>query len=345
LHYCCPYFCKGVSLKFNPFMESFEPHWGVPGGVAQTIIGSQLRDKVLPCPPRIRHELHLAEQGRAILYEIEAKDDTLPIVLLAHGMGGCSESRYMKRISTKLWLRGYGVFLINQSGCGPGMGLSPRMWHGGSSDDLAKMIEFVLQRYPGKSLVPVGFSLSGNVLLKYLGEGRKIPENILAPLAVNPPVDLRVASAIISRKWSCALFNQYYMRLIRNQAVALVRQFPSALSPLKNLKTIWDFDVSYTAPAGGFKDVDDYYDRSSSRHYLKGIDIPTGILSAVDDPFIPGNLFDQIAMSEKVTLCKPESGGHMGYISRRATPHGDRRWMDYAVLEWIRHLHAVENQL
>lgn len=329
-----------MSLKSNQFMESFEAHWGVPGGIAQTIIGSQLRDKALPCPPRIRHELHLGEQGRVVLYEIEAKDETLPIVLLAHGMGGCSESRYMKRISTKLWQRGYGVFLINQPGCGQGMGLSPRLWHGGSSDDLAQMIEFALQSYPKKSLVPVGFSLSGNVLLKYLGEGRKIPENILAPLAVNPPVDLRIASAIISRKWSCALFNQYYMKLIRKQAVALVRQFPSALSPLKNLKTIWDFDVSYTAPAGGFKDVDDYYDRSSSRHYLKGIDIPTGILSAKDDPFIPGYLFDEIAMSEKVTLYKPESGGHMGYISRHATLHGDRRWMDYAVLEWIRQLHG-----
>jgi len=214
-------------LKFNQFMEPFEAHWGVPGGVAQTIAGSQFRDKVLPQPARIQHELHLDGQGRAILYEIEAKDETLPIVLLAHGMGGCSESGYMKRISTKLWMRGYGVFLINQPGCGPGMGLSPRMWHGGSSDDLEKMIEFVLQRCPEKSLVPVGFSLSGNVLLKYLGEGRKISENILGALAINPPVDLRVASTIISRKWSCALFNQYYMKLIRNQAVALVKHFPS----------------------------------------------------------------------------------------------------------------------
>lgn len=321
-------------------MESFEAHWCAPGGAIQTIAGSQLRDKRLPPPPRNRHELELNEQGRAILFEIEPKDKTLPIVLLAHGMGGCSESGYMKRISTKLWMRGYGVFLINQSGCGPGMGLSPRMWNGGSSDDLAKMIDFVIQRYPDNSLIPVGFSLSGNVLLKYLGEGREVPENIPGALAVNPPVDLRVASDIISRKWSCALFNRYYMRLIRNQAVALVKQFPSALNPLKNLKTIWDFDVSYTAPAGGFKDVDDYYDRSSSKHFLQGIKTPTCILSAEDDPFVPGYLFDQVARSEKVALHAPKKGGHMGYISRHPTPHGDRRWMDYAVLEWIREVHG-----
>ena len=327
-------------MNSYPFMESFEAHWCVPSGALQTIAGSQLRDKSLPRPPRVRHELQLSEQGRAVLFEIEPKDKNLPIVLLAHGMGGCSESGYMKRISNKLWMRGYGVFLINQSGCGPGMGLSPRMWNGGSSDDLAKMINFVLQRYPKKSLIPVGFSLSGNVLLKYLGEGREIPENISGALAVNPPVDLRVASSIISRKWSCSLFNRYYMRLIRNQAVALVEQFPSALNPLKNLKTIWDFDVSYTAPAGGFKDVDDYYDRSSSKHYLQGIITPTSILSAEDDPFVPGYLFDQVKRGKKVSLHKPMKGGHMGYISRYVTPHGDRRWMDYAVLEWIREVHG-----
>ena len=329
--------------KTMQFMESFEAHWGVPGGVFQTIIGSQLRDKDFPCPRRIRHELNLEGKGRVILYEIEPKNKTMPIVLLAHGMGGCSESGYMKRISTKLWMQGYGVFLINHLGCGPGMGLSARLWNGGSSDDLEQMIAFVIQRYPDALLMLIGFSLSGNVLLKYLGEGRKAPENILGALAVNPPVDLRVASVILSKKWSCALFNKYYMRLIRNQAVALVNQFPSALSPLKNLKTIWDFDVSYTAPAGGFKDVDDYYDKSSAKHFLKGIKTPTFILSAKDDPFVPGHLFDRAMMSEKVTLHQPKKGGHMGYIARQVTPYGDRRWMDYAVLEWVQELQKVEH--
>lgn len=322
------------------FMESFEEHWGVPGGIIQTIIGSQLRGKELPCPPRIRHELYIRRNDRVILYEIKPKDETMPIVLLAHGMGGCSESGYMKRISTKLWMQGYGVFLINHLGCGPGMGLSSRLWNGGSSDDLEQMIAYVVQRYPSAFLMPIGFSLSGNVLLKYLGEGQKIPENILGALAVNPPVDLRVVSGIISKKWSCTLFNKYYMRLIRRQAIALAKQFPSALSPLKNLRTIWDFDVSYTAPVGGFKDVDDYYDRSSSKHYLKGIKTPTSILSAKDDPFVPSCLFDQTLMSEKVTLHQPTEGGHMGYIARQVTPYGDRRWMDYVVLEWVQELHS-----
>ena len=327
-----------MNLRSTQYMESFEAHWGVPGGIFQTIVGAQLKGMELPCPPQIRHELHLDEQGRVILCEIEAKDQTKPIIMLAHGMGGCSESGYMKRISTKLWMQGYGVFLVNHRGSGQGMGLSPRLWNGGASDDLAKMIDFVIQRNPDKFLVPIGFSLSGNILLKYLGEGLIIPSKVLGALAVNPPIDLRISSAIISRKWSCAVFNQYYMKLIRNQAMAIKKQFPDALSPLKNLKTIWDFDVSYTAPVGGFKDVNDYYDQCSSRYYLKRIEIPTSILCAEDDPFVPCKIFDQVEMSERVTLHKPKKGGHMGYIARHVTPHGDRRWMDYAILEWIREL-------
>ena len=97
-------------------MESFEAHWGIPGGIAQTIAGSQLKGRRLPSPPRIRHELHLDEQAKIILFEMESKDISKPIILLAHGMGGCSESGYIKRISAKLWMRGYGVILINHQG-------------------------------------------------------------------------------------------------------------------------------------------------------------------------------------------------------------------------------------
>jgi uncharacterized protein len=323
-------------LKSVEYIKSFEPHWGVQGGIAQTIVGSQLRSNVVSSPPRIRHELDLDVRSKSIIYEIEPKDATLPIILLAHGMGGCSESGYIKRISTKLWMQGYGVFLINHQGCGPGMGLSPRLWNGGSSDDFSRMIDFVIQRYPDKYLLPVGFSLSGNVLLKYLGEGRNISDKVSVALAVSPPIDLRVSSTILSRKWSCAIFNQYYMKLIRNQVVAIEKKFPDALISPINLKTIWDFDVSYTAPVGGFKDVDDYYDRCSSKYFLNDINIPTTILCADDDPFVPGNLFDRVAMTEKVTLHRTQRGGHMGYISNHVTPHGDRRWMDYVLLEWIK---------
>ena len=157
------------------------------------------------------------------------------------------------------------------------------LWNGGSSDDFDKMIRFILEKHP--CLLIIGFSLSGNILLKYLGEGRVIPSGLMGALAVNPPIDLRVASHNISNQASCWLFNRYYMRLIGIQAQALRKNFPEAMHPGQNLNTIWDFDVSYTAPVGKYKSVDDYYEQCSGKNYIKNIqEVPFVIRNFLSAP-------------------------------------------------------------
>lgn len=315
----------------NELLRDFSPHPAIRGALIQTIIGSQFPGDGLKPPGKITHYIDLDVEAKAVVYEIETAEKDKPAVMLAHGMGGCSESGYIKRIASKLSAKGYGVFMINHRGSGHGMGLSSTLWNGGSSNDLDTMVRFILDKHP--SLLLVGFSLSGNILLKYLGEGQSIPSGVIGALAVNPPIDLRVASLILSTHLSCWLFNRYYMKLIGNQARALIKNFPNAMDPRKNLKTIWEFDASYTAPAGGYKDLDDYYDRCSSKHYLKNIEIPTSVLCSLDDPFVPPEVFKGI--SGNVDFYQPGGGGHMGYISMNKTPCGDRRWMDYVVLEWV----------
>lgn len=319
-------------MEIDRLMSTFVPALG--GGILQTIIGSQFLGKSKFSPKKISHTIDLDVDARSIAFEIEAMDKDKPTILLAHGMGGCSESGYIKRIAAKLGSQGYGVLLINQRGSGLGMGLSSSLWNGGSSEDLARMIDFFLQRHP--HLLLIGFSLSGNILLKYLGEGRSTPPGLIGSMAVNPPVDLRVASHIISTHRSCWLFNRYYMKLIGNQMRALKKNFPNAIDP--DLSTIWNFDASYTAPAGGYKDVDDYYDQCSGRHYFGNIGTATSILCSLDDPFVPPEVFKNISMNSHVSIYQPQGGGHMGYISRHQTPHGDRRWMDFVVLEWVREM-------
>lgn len=319
-------------LEIDHSINTFVPAPG--GGILQTIFGSQFPGKPKFPPEKLSHTIDLELDAQSISFEIEAKDKGKPTVLLAHGMGGCSESGYIKRIAAKLGLQGYGVLLINQRGSGPGMGLSSSLWNGGSSEDLARMIDYFSQRHP--HLLLIGFSLSGNILLKYLGEGRSMPPGLIGAMAVNPPVDLRVASHIISTHRSCWLFNRYYMRLIGNQIRALKKNFPNAIDP--DLSTIWNFDASYTAPAGGFQNLDDYYDRCSSKHYLKNIETETSILCSRDDPFVPPEVFNDSLKSRTVSIYQPKGGGHMGYISRNKTPHGDRRWMDFVILEWIREM-------
>jgi len=319
-------------LEIDHLMSTFVPVSG--GGIFQTIIGSQFPGKSKFSPEKKSHTIDLDVDAISIAFEIEAMDKDKPTVLLAHGMGGCSESGYIKRIVAKLGLQGYGVILINQRGSGPGMGLSSSLWNGGSSEDLAKMIDYFSQRHP--HLLLICFSLSGNILLKYLGEGRSTPPGLIGAMAVNPPVDLRVASHIISTHRSCWLFNRYYMRLIGNQMRALKKNFRNGIDP--ELSTIWNFDASYTAPAGGYKDLDDYYDQCSGKHYLKNIKTATSILCSLDDPFVPPEVFKDVSVNNHVSIYQPQGGGHMGYISRHQTPHGDRRWMDFVLLEWVREM-------
>ena len=322
-------------MKFDDLINSFVPHTLLRGGIIQTIVGSQFPGKSMIPTGRITHIIDLEKNSKSISYEITAKDKTKPAVLLAHGMGGCSESGYIKRIAGKLWSQGYGVFMVNHRGSGAGMGFSSRLWNGGSSDDLNKMVKYILQRY--SHLVLIGFSLSGNILLKYLGEGRSIPSGVIGALAVNPPIDLRVASRILSTSLSCWLFNRYYMKLIRNQIRALKTKSPNSLEFNINFNTIWDFDVSYTAPVGGYENVNDYYDSCSGKNFVNRIEIPTDILCSLDDPFVPPNVFRDLP--HNINIYQPKEGGHMGYISAKRTPFGDYRWMDYVVLEWIKDMH------
>ncbi|MEK9629151.1 MAG: alpha/beta fold hydrolase [Nitrospinota bacterium] len=326
-------------MKIGELLVDFTPHPALRGGIVQTIVGSQFPGRPKFSPERTSHTIDLGVDAKSIIFELKPKEKDKPVVLLAHGMGGCSESGYIQRIAKKLWLQGYGVFMVNHRGSGCGMGLSSRLWNGGSSDDLDKMVRFIAEMH--SRLLIVGFSLSGNILLKYLGEGRDIPSEVLGALAVNPPIDLRVASDILSNHPKCWLFNRYYMRLIGNQARALMKNFPNALDPRKNLKTIWDFDAIYTAPAGGYKDLDDYYDQCSGKKFLNKIEKPTSILCSLDDPFVPPKVFDNI--SGTVDIYQPEKGGHMGYISQENTPYGDRRWMDYVVQEWVQKMDKGQN--
>lgn len=320
------------------FEYRFDPHPLVRGSIAQTIIGSQFIGNTR-LPRRILHRVRLDERNLLLMYELKAKKDSAPIVLIGHGMGGCSESGYMRRIAGKLFQEGFGVFMMNHRGSGHGIGLCDRLWNGGSSEDLARMIQFIVDLYPSRKLLVMGFSLTGNILLKYLGEGRAIPSNVHSALAVNPPIDLKVASRQISEgPWS-KTFNKFYLKLMNRQVEAMVECYPDAFQPAVTPNTIWEFDVEYTAPAFGYPHVDAYYSECSSKQFLEHTAVPTTILCSQDDPFIPSEIFQNAPMNQRIDFINPEYGGHMGYISRSRNSWGDRRWMDFICVQWAKTLY------
>ncbi len=298
----------------------------------QTIIGAKFNGTSV-LPQRRVHKITLGGKSSLMVLELQAPESDRPLVLLAHGMGGCTESGYMKRIAQKLWSRGFGVFMMNQRGSGVGMGMSERLWNGGSSDDMEKVIQYIIKLNPWRNILTLGFSLSGNILLKYLGEGRKIPHNVIGAFAVSPPIDLKAASARLSFMYS-GVFNNYYMDKIDRQAEALTQCFPKETPPPRNIKTIREFDELYTAPVSGYQDVEEYYEKCSAGQFLQFIIVPTTILSAADDPFVPPDAFLSALMSLSVHYRPTKTGGHMGYISKKLTPFGDRRWMDCVIVDW-----------
>jgi len=320
------------------FDYSFDPHPLVRGPIAQTITGSQFTDKA-ELPQKIQHRIRLDDNNLLLMYELKAPEESAPVVLIGHGMGGCSESGYVRRISSKLFQEGFGVFMMNHRGSGRGIGLCDRLWNGGSSEDLAHTIQYIVDLYPTRKILVMGFSLSGNILLKYLGEGREIPSNVHSTLAVNPPIDLKVASQQISEgRWSNT-FNKYYLKLMNRQVEAMVQCHPDAFRPATTPNTIWEFDVEYTAPAFGYPSAEAYYEQCSSKQFLEQITVPTTILCSQDDPFIPSEVFQSARMSQQIDFINPANGGHMGYISRSRNDFGDRRWMDFICVQWAKTLY------
>jgi predicted alpha/beta-fold hydrolase len=249
-------------------------------------------------------------------------------------MAGCSESEYMRRVAAKLFGRGFGIIMMNHRGSGPGIGMSDRLWNGGSSGDLSSVIDYILKIHSNRALLLVGFSLSGNILLKYLGEGRNIPSNINAAYAVNPPIDLKTASIMLSNGNGSGLFNKDFIKPMNLQLEAMAECFPQTFLPPRKPVSIHDFDTIYTAPAAGFQDVDEYYKKCSSKQFLESVKVPTVLLCAQDDPFIPPSVFKDARMSLCIESLTPEHGGHMGYISASSTSFGDKRWMDSVIVEW-----------
>jgi predicted alpha/beta-fold hydrolase len=317
----------------NPYL--FESSFFLRNKFIQTILGSIVSGNT-NLPERKLHKVILGQKSKLVTLELPSINPEAPVILLIHGLGGSSESSYMRRIARKLWIRGFTVFMMNQRGSGLGMGLSDQLWNGGSSDDLDMVLKYIEKIYPNNFIDIMGFSLSGNVLLKYLGE-KKITMGIRKAFAVNPPIDLKRASYILSKtKWG-RVFNDYYMKQIYMQMDAMSECFSETFTPSDKSKTILEFDEAYTAPVAGYKNADDYYAMCSSKNFLEDISVPTTILCATDDPFIEPSIFKSVRMSRAIELNMPENGGHMGYLSSTTTPWGDNMWMDFILVDSLEH--------
>lgn len=244
-----------------------------------------------------------------------------PHLVMLHGLEGAPRSHYVRGLFLEAKRREWAADLLVFRGCGGELNRTRRFYHSGETTDLDAVARRLLAADANAPFLFVGVSLGGNVLLKWLGEqGDSAPDRIAAAAAVSVPFDLARASRHISKGFS-RVYERHFLRSLRRKALAKLEQFPDLVSRERvvSARTLYDFDDVVTAPVHGFANADDYYTRSSSIHFLPSIRVPTLLLSAVDDPFLPADVLDDVRTLASGNACIelefPAEGGHVGFVS------------------------------
>jgi len=251
-----------------------------------------------------------------------------PIVLILHGLEGSSRSHYARALLEIAFARGWRAAVLHFRGCSGEPNRLARGYHSGETSDLAYVIDVLRRRFPQTRIGVVGFSLGGNVLLKWLGESGE-GANIAAAAAVSVPFRLgdcadRLRSGV-SRIYQWELMQRMRRSVIRKRERVTL---PLVVNDLSQLHTFWDFDEHITAPLHGFQGATHYYGVASCRQYLAGISRPTLIVHALDDPFMTVETAPTMAeVSASTTLELHRHGGHVGFVAGR-WPWCTRYWLD-----------------
>jgi hypothetical protein len=275
----------------------------------------------------------------------QANRNEHPTIVAWHGIEGSSASNYMLATAEKGFRAGFNIIRVNLRNCGGTENLTPTLYHGGLSEDLRAVVHELIDKDHISKMVVVGFSLGGNLVLKLAGEyGDNPPPEILGVCAVSPSVDL-TASAELILKRSNWIYQQDFVRRLKKRIRAKHKLYPELydIRGLRQVRTLRQFDERFTAPAHGFADAADYYYRSSSLRVIDKIRIPTLIIHAKDDPFIPfAPLRDpELSNNPYILLVATERGGHVAFISRKQNGPGnssvqdaDRFWAENRVVDF-----------
>lgn len=299
---------------------TYRPAWWVPGAHAQTMWGKFFRRRETYGARRERWD---TPDGDFVdLYRIDAPDGA-PRLFFLHGLEGTIRSHYVSGFFGEARRRGWGADLLIFRGCGDEPNRAPRFYHSGETGDLAFALGRVLAEYPRSPIVVAGVSLGGNVLLKFLGErGDYLPPRVRGAAAISVPYDLEKGARHISTGFA-RLYDRHFLRTLRTKAEAKLGLYPELFDPkrLAAATSIYEFDDAVTAPVHGFADAHDYYANSSSLEWLGRIRRPTFLMSAVDDPFLPPEVLDEVRRiardNPELTLEFTAHGGHVGFVSGR----------------------------
>jgi predicted alpha/beta-fold hydrolase len=307
----------------------FSAPWWVRNGHTQTILPALVTRAIPGAFSRERIEL---EDGDFLDLDW-LRGGNSRLAILTHGLEGSSRADYIRGCAGRLAAAGWDVLAWNFRGCSGEPNRLLRYYHAGDTGDLARLIERGAKEYPRIALI--GFSLGGNVTLKYMGEAPP-HASVHAAVAISAAVDLEACVRRLDQRADNWLYRQRFLATLFAKIEQKARQFPGQLDlvGMRRIRGIEAYDDRYAAPIHGFRGASDYYARSSSRQFLRSISIPTLILSARNDPFLPSECFPEsdAEANPNLFLEAPESGGHVGFLD---LDRGVVPWSEWRALEFL----------
>ncbi|MFO1200458.1 MAG: alpha/beta fold hydrolase [Burkholderiaceae bacterium] len=314
-------------------MQYRAPHW-LAGAHAQTIWPALLAPHRRVAYRRERWE---TPDGDFIDVDFTAGGGArpdAPLVVLFHGLEGSSQSHYARATMAEVERRGWRGAVAHFRGCSGEPNRLPRAYHSGDSDE----IDWVLRRFAGgpargAPLMALGVSLGGNALLKWLGERGDDAGFVAAAAAVCAPQDLHAGAVSLARGFN-RVYTRNFLATLKRKSLHKLARHPGLFDGerVRTARDFFDFDDAVTAPLHGFRDCFDYWARSSSRQFMGGIRVPTLVINALNDPFVPAHaLATPAQVSKAVTLEYPDDGGHVGFLV--GPPPGRLHWLPRRVLD------------
>ena len=320
-----------------PIIDStFKPAWWIKNPHTQTLWSPLFKKHPNIAIDEIRIEL---DDGDFIDLATTKHISNKPLVLIMHGLEGSLQSHYAKPLMHELDKAGYGAIFMHFRGCSDEINRLSRSYHSGDTHDVEQVINALKTTFHQDLFAMIGFSLGGNVLLKWLGEQQDHAKTSTA-IAVSVPFQLAHAGDRLEKSFS----RVYQKHLLSSCKKKYQQKFSQKKSPLDNidninikkLNTFYGFDDAVTAPLHGFKGADDYYEQCSSRQFLKDITKPTLIIHAKDDPFMwEHTVPSEEELSPSVHLELSQHGGHVGFVTGKS-PFQIEYWIHTRILQWLK---------
>ena len=284
------------------------PLW-LPGGHLQTIYPATCIAKPAVVFRRERWDTH---DGDFVDVDFVDGKAGAPLVVLFHGLEGSSDSHYCRSLMAAVAARGWSGAIPHFRGCSGELNLAPRFYHSGDAGEIDWIMRRMRARTGGK-LYATGASLGGNALLRWLGESQHQADFVDAAVAVSAPLNLAGGGQSLSSGLNM-VYTRMFLQTLKPKCLAKLDQFPGLFDreALLGARDLYQFDNVVTAPLHGYRDTDDYWDRASAMHVLDDITVPTLVLNARNDPFLPRRHLPASA-APAVTLEYPAHGGHVGF--------------------------------